>query len=282
MRNRTAVLASLAFFSGIGFWTQMWAEGAEVRRGRFRIDICGFFCNVPTNDHMLQPDGIGDEVWVAISAYFAKQGKSLTLRTPTYGDFNDKAGRVGAGTLSDHGGIGRNDPIPYRPFEQPNEIPAAGWKEDSRPLLPFTLWEGELVEGDANSRVDLTAALIEDDEEGGQDWKNFLAVLNTPAAKATLKQASPQIDSGSVKVDTDLSGIGELLRSAFGQAGDRSIGNPRSISLNYTSAMQAISADPALPHYPRGSIQWEFRDRELPNPDNVGEYCLWIKVTRIN
>lgn len=193
------------------------------------------------------------------------------------GDINDKAGRIQAGTRSEKGGIKTGDEFPSNRFEKPNVI--AEIKPDTRPDLPFVVWEGELIDGKPGLEIEVS--IWEDDEGGAKTWEEVLKVLNAPIVKDRLKNVEVhKSKDGSTSFAIDLSGVGELLPKIFGIANDRPIGVPKTKSITYSSAKQ-IALLPSKAGIPAGVIAVSFKDSEEPKHSNQGEYELWLQVKHI-
>lgn len=244
-------------------------------KGQFQIVVCGWKCVKETIDHALQVDGKGDEVWVVARFQGPNDGNSTVVRTKTMGDINGKPGRVQAGSRSKKGGIKTGDQFPANPFDKPNLV--GRWQADSRPDLPFVVWEGELVDGKPG--VELELSIWEDDEGGAKLWEDVLKVLNAPIVKNRLKNVEVHRD-GSTRFVVDLSEIGELMRVVFGVAKDRPIGLPKRTTITYSAAKQ-IAATPRTAEIPEGVVAITFKDSEEPKHANQGEYLLWLRVIEI-
>lgn len=163
----------------------------------FRITAKGMICNRQTDDDMLERDGKGDEIYLAVtSVMVGANGISLpqTLlktRSRTFGDINGRESyerRAMAGSAPGNlGGIVSGDQLPdVNPWK--NNAPAKG------DLLPFVIWEGDLTN---NQSVMITPSLMEWD--GPADfltnfWHNSfvgqlaripVALVSTPYTLAT-------------------------------------------------------------------------------------------------
>lgn len=121
---------------------------ATLGQNYYRVTVKGFTCNRQTNDDMLERDGKGDEIYFSsMSVMVNNIGKtipstSVRNRTRTMGDVYKRAleeKRVIAGSASGNlGGIVTLDNVPI----------AEPWKNNqmaSGDLLPFVLWEGNLM-----------------------------------------------------------------------------------------------------------------------------------------
>jgi hypothetical protein len=250
---------------------------AQEKEGHFQIVVCGWKCVKETIDHALEVDGKGDEVWVTARFQGPNESNSTVVRTKTMGDVNDKPGRVQAGSRSDKGGIKTGDQFPAKPFDKPNSV--GKWQADSRPDLPFVIWEGKLVDGKPG--VELELSIWEDDEGGAKLWEDVLKVLNAPIVKDQLKSVEVyKSKDGSTAFTIDLSGIGELMQTVFGVAKDRPIGVPKTKSITYSAAKQ-IASTRRTAEISEGVVAITFKDSEEPKYANQGEYVLWLQVKEI-
>jgi hypothetical protein len=259
------------------------------KTARFRATVCGFQCIKQSVDHCFKVDGSGDEVWVAATVKEYER-PSLTLRTPTMGDVGgsgvDKPGRIQAGTDQVHpngkgGGLKDTDSFPDKPFENPQAIPdEGGWKKDSRPTLPFVLWEGKLTSG--QSGVDLALSIWEDDEGRPETWLGFLGALNDPVVSQGIDAGlNDALKSGDVTIQ--VSGVGPLLadvlKTVFGVAGDRTIGKMAHAAFTFEKMQNAAKTQSG--DLPVGVLAYEFKDTDVPAYTNHGHYVVWLKIEEI-
>lgn len=157
-----AVLFSLSFPSQILNNSVKNAKSALLNKtGKYyRVTAKGFICNRETADDMLERDGKRDEIYLTSSSVMiSTSGYSLPTtaiknRSRTMGDINGREShekRAMAGTGSNLGGIKTGDQLPdVNPWK--NNAKASG------DLLPFVLWEGELLE---NQSVVITPSIME-------------------------------------------------------------------------------------------------------------------------
>ena len=120
--------------------------------GKFRFTINGFTVNSATRDHILDIDGIGDEVFVSSNVVVVDslQGLSTpfaTLEGKVYGearlDIAGKgvwSGRVRAGSGSPKGGLRTGNSFPVSPAFKRMVAPASEY-------LPQEVWCGTLTDG---------------------------------------------------------------------------------------------------------------------------------------
>lgn len=121
--------------------------------GKFRITINGFTVNQATLDHILDIDGVGDEVFVSANVIVMDSSQGLatplsTLETKVYGEKRRDLvtgkfvweGRSPAGSGTPRGGLRNRNTGPR----------AEPWKRFSQPSsdsLPLELWCGTLTQG---------------------------------------------------------------------------------------------------------------------------------------
>lgn len=119
----------------------------RVARGRFRFTLTGFTCERETNDHILEVDGKGDEVYFLLDRAFVDANFNVLdrrrIRSVNFGDINNPPGpaRVQAGSRSDRGGLRSGD---HHPTSEP-------WRLLSPPAedrIPWLLGEFDLAHGE--------------------------------------------------------------------------------------------------------------------------------------
>jgi hypothetical protein len=259
--RRAVVLSLLGLLAGLKA-----PAYADEKSGRFQIVVLGWRCVRATHDHAGQVDGKGDEVFIVVRLQGPQENSPTVIRTKTMGDVNDLAGRIKAGSRSDLGGIKDGDQYPAAPFEQREAFAP----ED----VPLLVWEGELREGQPGVAVEL--AIWEDDMGGAVAWQQFLNALGSPTAKDALRSL-PVYQTRDVQVKVDASGLGELFKTIFGVAKDRPIGKPKGFTFTH-GAINELLKSPAANDVPTGVVALTFRDSDVPEYQNNGEYIVWLQV----
>ena len=155
------ILDPIALFAG---GPQICRPAPEEQDGRFRVILTGFSVNRQTNDHILEADGKGDEVYILaeVAQYdgvwslhgqvwtdrersglpvLSARGKlklRRSLASVLMGDANNQeAPRIKAGSAGDMGGFRTGDRFPTSEPWRLTGTPSAN-------RLPMLLWEGDL------------------------------------------------------------------------------------------------------------------------------------------
>ena len=279
----------------------------------FRVVVKGFTCNRETADDILERDGKRDEIYLTSFSYMANRmnkpiaSTAVRTRTRNFGDINGRgpeskwamAGSA-AGAL---GGIQTGDQIPdMEPWK--NNAPASG------DLLPFVLWEGNLIPN--SDYVVIHPGITEYD--GPADfftnfWHNsilgdainiagdlaltpFTALTGANENFAHYNDNAPGVwpvptvmqQFGTIFYRANISGLSEQqlrqLRVDAGRPNDRPIGidgsmlfNPLQIRIDHSTANVLVERDFG---FGKGIVPIKYRD-----DDNFkGEYTLYISFEK--
>jgi hypothetical protein len=283
---------------------------AQYNSNYYRVSVKGFICNRETYDDMLERDGKRDEIYLTSFSFMVNnQNRTIPstvvrLRSRTMGDIHARAleeRRVLAGSAAGGlGGIQTGDQIPdVEPWK--NNAKASG------ELLPFVLWEGNLIPN--SDYVVIHPGIMEWD--GAPDfltnfWHNSFAgqVVRTVSNFATLPfraftantsnndsepgvWPAPQVQQefGSVFYKIDLNSLNpDELRNYFtliNKPGDRPIGideksiyNPVQIRIDNRIAGMLCNKDFG---YGKGIVPIRYKDDDSYN----GDYTLFIAIENI-
>ena len=260
-------------------------------RARYRVTVNGFTAHHETWDHALQVDGKRDEIYLTKDVVVIDRAHDVqvpaAVRTKVFGDVNGfrPDERVRAGNASDKGGIQNGNAVPY---ENPWQRRGAGLPD----RLPWTVWEGELVDGE--NAVTMIIALWEYD--GGKDaygdWVRWTQSVAQALKKSTAFQ---QLVGEKGKFIVELSDLGLGLALSLqedgilGNAQDRPIGlvktgtekgkpvygaNPKLLMLNFSTAELALAQDFGMG---RGVIPIRYVD----DPKFAGDYEVYVQIERV-
>lgn len=134
----------IAYYDSVGrFGDEANPARATVTRqsGRYRITANGFQVIHQTNDHALNVDGWGDEVYVAAYVHaFSSTGASGYLKqTGIYGGKkDDEPFRILVGSASKEGGLASGNTVPNT---------STPWVRQEADGMPWEIWSGQLTEG---------------------------------------------------------------------------------------------------------------------------------------
>jgi len=255
--------------------------------GRFRITINGFTCNRPTSDHILQSDGVDDEVFLSTELRLYSPTRSYDLRTVrslVMGDTNNHPDRIRAG--SGHNLFGGNGGFRERD-SFPSETP---WVSVTSPLFdrpPLLVWEGELTR-DQDALV-LNPSIWESDEDPrllNNQWDqailNTWTAIDTDMRQAIARRSGPEV---STDVNVTLRRLFDPVRVGKGiDDKDRPIGMadrtthwgylPQLLVLTYDAADRTSRTDLGRGF---GVIPLLFRDHD----DLRGDYAVFIRIERV-
>lgn len=260
-------------------------------RARYRVTVNGFTAHHETWDHALQVDGKRDEIYLTKDIVVVDKAHDLQLpaavRTKVFGDVNGfrPDERIRAGNASDKGGIQNGNAVPY---DRPWQRRGSGLPD----RLPWTVWEGELVDGE--NAVTMIIAPWEYD--GGKDAYGDWVRWTQSVAQALKKSAAFQQlvgEKGKFIVELSDLGLGLALSlqesGVLGNAQDRPIGlvqtgtengkpvygaNPKLLMLNFNTAELALAQDFGMG---RGVIPIRFVD----DPKFAGDYEVYVQVERV-
>jgi len=226
---------------------------AGSKAGWYAFYLTGFQVQQQTEDHALNVDGWGDEVFITMDVVeTAPGGKKMGVsgRLPAVGNFGDRSRAenvIKAGTANPNGTGGLKNVDTY--FGTP---------------FPYRVWCGQLVEGQTN--VVITSTIWEWDGTAGAsfyDWMAWIKKHNTDLQQEDVVKAGAAMNAnfgmymqaGAVLTAAGAQGLLEL-KGVLGVAKDRPIGMagdgsfaPRAVILTYDIAVKALSqawfGDPA-------------------------------------
>ena len=270
--------------------------------GKFRFTINGFVVNNATRDHILDIDGVGDEVFVSanvvvVDSALGYASPLTTLESRIYGEKRRDIGgrfvwpaRSAIGTGTPMGGLRTGNQAPG----------AEPWKRKggvSPEYLPLEVWCGTLTQG--QNAVIIVPSIWEWDGETSvfgewTGWANTLAssLSGNPAFLALVGQTGSAITLGAnlvlgAAVSLDSTGL-------VGGERDRPIGVKRSTTkpkafdfvpphrfvLNYKSADLSTreSVAGSVGGMAPGTYQLQYTD----DPFFMGRYTLYAQIERID
>ena len=211
----------IAYYDSVGrFGDEANPARATVTRksGRYRITANGFQVNHQTNDHALNVDGWGDEVYVAayVHAFSSTGTRGYLKQTGIYGGKKaDEPFRIIVGSASKEGGLATGNTVPNTPTP---------WVRQEADGMPWEIWSGQLTEG---LDVVVTFPALWEWDSGRDNflrWESSLASvgpdiqLDTDGLKALMGGQTVPIRSATQKLRlTPWSGI-------LGGGQDRPIG----------------------------------------------------------
>lgn len=266
-----------------------WVGDIPVGQGKYRVRLAGFKVNTQTEDHKLEFDGKGDEVYLMADVRLldAKgnrvlQGWDPSARTKTFGDTNKQNGRIKAGSArGGKGGLITGDEYPQPPFG--NTVPSEPFD------LPMTLWEG-VLEGE--NAVIITPVIFEFDgsntAEAAEAWFGWVKETSELLQNSEeFKQIIGPKGVGYLKLIGLAQGIKiSFIEQVLGKDGDRPIGSdrkgkelqfqPQTLVLNREKAERLI--DNQIGPLP-GVFAITYNDKGGNGP---GDYTVFIQVQRIN
>jgi hypothetical protein len=204
--------------------------------GKFRVSIDGFTVNSQTRDHILDVDGVGDEVFVSVNVIVADSARNLvtpqaTLESKVYGEKRrDITGKFvwpdrsafGSGTRM--GGLKSGNIVP-------NKEP---WKRTAQPsafYMPMEVWCGTLTQG--QNAVVIVPSIWEWDGVSSTfgEWVNWANSLVNDLAKNKAFMALIGKKGSPIVLGTQLT-LGAAVRldstGLVGGERDRPIGVTRS------------------------------------------------------
>jgi hypothetical protein len=296
-RGRAAMIVALCLIT-LTLSTGAPSTGAQTVRshaaasspvGRYKVIVEGFSVSAQTWDNVLQSDGKGDETFLSAKvAYLDSKGKAVapesSFKSQTMGDINGWNGRVQAGSASDRGGIISGDTFP-----SPLDLTATPTGTSSTFTPPFTLWEGDLIQG--KEAVVITPSLWEWDGSGDV-FGGWLAWAQTALPKIAASVGTfigGGTASDTIKKATEL-GLGVLTvfndPSFVGVPGDRPIGTTKAadgksfifdqqvVLLNYDRAEALLRQQI---NGVSGLIALNFQD----DPTLTGDYTLYLRVVSV-
>ena len=266
-------------------------------RGRYRVVLTGGRVNNRTVDHLLNADGVSDEIYFTTDVQILDKVNgtitpfmALSDRTKTYGDAGPAPlQRVKAGTAWFTGGLQSGDHFPDEgPFN-----PKLAFVDRQ---LPLRLWEGELVQG--QNAVIITPILWEYDgtafAQAITSWMNFAQAFTTKLAESkAIDQLVAGTGSGVAGMVIDIAPLVPQLVlgivSNLGSDGDRQIGatiegdkvvyKPQPIVLNYDRIEQFLASDIQVGNAPKGYFPIAFRE---PMSNKLeGDYTLYLTFQRM-
>lgn len=268
--------------------------GGGPDQGYFRVSVLGFTVNQHTDDHPLNWDGKGDEVFIqSLRRELDKDGKETsptdTFSTPVMGDVNGYAGRIRAGNAAGGaGGLEAGDSFPTStPWLQSGGLtndPPRG----ERIIPPFSMGTVKLVDGE--NLAQFTPIIWEWD--GGTDFFNrFLdvALEHGPAVGklATIISGNSESADGIYKTLEQAIPLARNIVRDVAIAMDRPVGakkdgdgnylfEPQTLGLTYRKAVQTSES---TGQGGRGVRAMEFKDdADLGG----GHYTLWYRVDRLS
>jgi hypothetical protein len=265
--------------------------------GKYEVAINGFTCIAETWDDLLNQDGNHDEVYFVVNTKVVSGSSGSTLynfdaTSAVMGDINFP-GRIyaGSGKTSQgiqSGGLMSGDSYP----------PGPPWLQVTGPtgrnFPPYTIWEGELSEGD--DKVTFLTPTIWELDFGGdavQGWVEWQARTDSTFG-ARAKEAYGKIWPTSIPVFEAVSvGIQTFatipgIWNPAGSPRSRPIGlqrdpgdpngttfNPLIIMLTYETAEYLVNSSPV------GKGKGVFGYRYLDDPMLRGDYQVWFQIRKV-
>jgi hypothetical protein len=261
-----------------------WAEVSHtvnIRGGRFRISLERFHAQVDVTEDLFRADGRGNEIYLATQVSEYRPGGQLfstrMVRTPTFGDRQNYANRVQAGSMSPSGGIRAGDEYPAAVQYVSQLAPPTTHN------LPYVLWEGDLTE--VEGLVVLSPSIWEADEDDrllGQVATFHTAAAGNWPSRSYLQAYVPRITGGSV-LDTWRPTIGNdcTYSDRFrpqGSWGDEPINLSRSypwcptyVAINYAVARSLTAVNPAT------VVDILYYTASEP----IGRYKLYLRIEKL-
>ena len=268
------------------------------KRGRFKVMVLGISCTNPTNDDILERDGPGDEIYVSATAFMmGRQGpvsEKITKTSVLYGAVTRPemaSQRIKAGTKSVNGGIKEGNSIPENTFYSlAEELTGTG-----RIKLPFTIWQGELIQDGDKAVIIPSVWEWDGDEDGFNYFLRFIGgsiVFETVSVSigVTRDILHPEKNISNVRylgniIQTFNDAAGSNVRLGKGVAGDpkdRPVGmynagteygyRPVGIMIGYDDARMLSEAN--LLGVGHGIIKIDFNDVQALN----GNYSLFLRI----
>lgn len=254
------------------------SEPSEPKQGTYRITVNGVSVKSQTNDHALEQDGKGDEVYVDLSTKVidndGDEKESRQVTTSIMGDTNQQAGRIQAGSArGGKGGIITGDKMPT----------AKPWAIEGVPIpeqLPLNGGEITLAEGQDKALITPTVW----EWDGGSDlFTQFTKWFDKAAEKVPAEALGPATGVGKAASSMNL---GDTLSKLFGVAGDRPIGiqgqdregysfDPQIVTLDYAKAEEVSTSDLG---WGKGVRMLTFKDA----PQFAGHYELYYQITKVS
>jgi hypothetical protein len=277
--------------------------GAPAASGKFRVTINGFRVDAATRDHILDIDGVGDEVFVSANVIVLDSTQGLTTPTSTiesrvYGEqrfdlisrepvWRD---RWRAGTGTQHGGLRSGNSAPS---VQP-------WKRLVEPMpenLPLELWCGTLTEG-RNAAV-IVPSIWEWDGVSSTfgDWMGW---ADTAASTLAADEHFNKLVGTTGSMITNLATLGLGLVVSLEETGliggerDRPIGvrrsatRPKTFEFTPTHAfvVNYRTADFSTRENAAGAVGGVapgiYRLQFIDDPFYQGRYSLYVQIERID
>lgn len=266
--------------------------------GTYEVAINGFTCIGETWDDALNRDGNHDEVYFVVNTKVVsgQSGATITSADTTssvLGDVNNFPGRTRAGSGvtwwgTPTGGLIGGDAYPSNtPWLQITD-------PTGRDVPPYTIWQGELHEGDDKVTF-LTPTIWEldiggDALQGWADWQiRTDATFGKRAQEAYGKiwpTSVPVFEAVTLGIQTFATLVG--MWDPSGQPRSRPIGlqrdpatpdgtlfNPLIIMLTYETAEYLVSANPT------GRGQGIIGHRYVDDPMLRGDYQIWLQIKKI-
>jgi hypothetical protein len=266
--------------------------------GKYEVAINGFTCIGETWDDALNRDGNHDEVYFVVNTKVVSGQSSTTLinsdaASSVLGDVNNFPGRIQAGSGTTwwgtaSGGLMGGDSYPSStPWLQITD-------PTGRDIPPYTIWQGELREGDDKVTF-LTPTIWEldiggDAMQGWVDWQVRTDATFGMRAKDVYGKiwpvAMPFFDAVSLGIQTFATIPG--MWNPSGQPRSRPIGlqrdpanpdgtlfNPLIIALTYETAEYLMGANLF------GKGQGIIAHRYFDDPMLRGDYQIWFQIKKI-
>lgn len=271
------------------------ATDGAARRGLYRVTLTGFTVFRQTQDHALQMDGKGDEVFISTDVKILDGASNRIIqgfdpKVPSYvfGDVNgrthDRNLFVQAGSLSNRGGLAHGDEYPRRdPYVS---TPTPGPRK-----LPLVLWEGELVEG--QNAVVVTPTVWEWDGSNNADaFNSWLRWARETAERLEKSKEFNELVGGQGTTVVALTKLGADIALSFsgllGTDADRPIGvsrkgdkvefQPQHLALNYVAVENFLSGRHRVASLPTGVYPIQYVDQ---GDWGGGNYTLYVKIERV-
>lgn len=260
--------------------------------GTYEVALNGFTCIGETWDDALNRDGNHDEVYFVVNTKVVNGRSGTTIvngdaTSAIMGDVNGFSGRVQSGS-GRTGGLRGGDSVPTSyPWLQSTD-------PSGRNFPPYTIWEGELHEGDDNV-IFLTPSIWEldiggDAVQGWIEWQSRTDSTFGARAKEAYGKiwpvANAVFDAVSLGIQTFATIPG--LWGPAGSPRSRPIGlqrdpanpngslfNPPIIMLRYETAEYLVTSNP----FGRG--QGVFSHRYMDDPILRGDYQVYFQIKKV-
>jgi hypothetical protein len=268
--------------------------------GKYQISINGFTCMNETWDDALNRDGQHDEVYFRVNTKVVKNDVTIANQdtlSAVLGDVKGFPGRIQVGSAENRflwnvertGGIISSD-------SYPNSEP---WRQltdpSGRDYPPYTIWEGELTEGN-DEVVFITPTIWEYDtgDDALTGWVEWLDRTNKKYGERAKEviggiwpESKPYFDAVSLGIEifATLPGVWNPLGSPRNRPiglqrdpanpADGTLFNPIIIALSYKTAEYLISANLA------GKGEGIFAHIYEDDPLLRGVYVVWLQIKKI-